>query len=599
MPSLKSDRFPKCDPNEVALKSFFLGPQAENASWMVQLVQTLFSRWADWRRSLFPEDGCAISERDKVTPEFVERKEKFEKVALNLLKRFESEVPKFSPRYAGHMFSEISLPALVGHLITLLHNPNNISGESSKVGIKLENEAIQSLLRMAGFSIESGTGHFTSGGTIANFEAMTRAHARSSLWLALGAALSAHDREKKFDPFQAAHMGWEKYDELLIESNRLGIQTDRINAFNFEISNPHLVYKKIEELTQREFLGPVVLVPENKHYSWKKAVRFLGMGDESLWSIDLDREGKLAVSSLKALVAKARVAGRPILLVVSVVGTTELGSIDPVDEVQDYLDEFGRKERITIWHHLDAAFGGFFRTLNLDDSLMSEKACKALIAFPRSCSVTLDPHKLGYVPYASGAFLAKNRRDYYFKAYSDAPYIDFNEKVDRGAYTIEGSRSAGGAVATWMTAETMGLDQQGYGLLLERTIRIRKDLEKRLQCSGLPLKLAPGCDTNVLCFSCARPYESLSTINQRTLKVYENFSSQKGGAFIVSKTHLRWKSYGEYLDEWTNEWSAGIDCDEIVLIRMCLMNPFFESQEMGTNFSESFLQSLSDVLRRC
>lgn len=587
----------KCDPDEIALKSFFLGPQAENASWVLELVQTIFLRWANWRRSLFPGDGSAISERDKVTPGFIARKEGIERVALALLKRFEAEVPKFSPRYVGHMFSEISLPALIGHLITLLHNPNNISGESSKVGIKIENEATQALLRMVGYSDETGTGHFTSGGTIANFEAMTRAHARASLWLSLGAVLAERDRSRSFDPFQAAHMGWAKYDEYRLEAKRLGIPESRLAGYNFEVSNPHLAFKKIEELTKAEFLGPVILVPENKHYSWKKAVRFFGMGDEALWSIELDGEGRLALCSLKALVEKARVAGRPILLVVSVVGTTELGGIDPVDEVQDYLDELARKEHISIWHHLDAAYGGFFRTLELGEkSVVSLASRNALTAFPRSSSVTLDPHKLGYVPYACGAFLTREKRDYYFKAYGDAPYIDFDETVDRGPYTIEGSRSAAGAVATWMTAQTMGLDRKGYGLLLERTIRIRNSLAGKLTESGLSVQIAPGCDTNIVCFSCALPGEALSASNERTLRVYEKFSTKNGGAFIVSKTSLRWKSYGSYLGSWTKRWAAVNDCDEVVLIRMCLMNPFFESHEMTTNCSELFLQSLAEAL---
>lgn len=587
----------KCDPHEVALKSFFLGPQAENSAWVNRLVQTVFLRWADWRRSLFPEDGCAITEKNMETEEFLERRKKFEKVTLGLFKRFEEEVPKFSPRYVGHMFSEISLPALFGHLIALLHNPNNISGESSKVGIRIENEAIRFLLSMVGYHVESGAGHFTSGGTIANFEAMTRAYARVSLWMSLDAVVTSHEPWKAFDPFRAAHMGWKKYDELLMKCRTRGISAEEIDGWSFERTNPHLVYKKIEQLTRKEFLGPVILVPDNKHYSWKKGVRFLGMSDESLWAIELDEEGKLSLASLQRLVQKARNESRPIALVVSVVGTTELGGIDPVNEVQACLDEIEAREGIHIWHHVDAAYGGFFRTLSLGEpSVISKRVRNSLAAIPRSSSITLDPHKLGYVPYASGAFLARDKRDYCFSAVGDAPYIDFDPSLDHGPYTIEGSRSAAGAVATWMTAETMGLDENGYGLLLERTIRIRNGLEKMMIQSDLAIRIAPGCDTNVLCFSCAIPGEPLSVSNARTLKVYERFSSKSGGPFIVSKTSLRWQSYGKYLQAWTGRWSGVKDSEEVVLIRMCMMNPFFGSIENKVDYSELFIHSLAMVL---
>ena len=58
-------------------------------------------------------------------------------------------------------------------------------------------------------------------------------------------------------------------------------------------------------------------------------------------------------------------------------------------------------------------------------------------------SITVDPHKLGYVPYASGAFLAASPREYYVTPF-DAPYLRFKQKEYSGTQTLEGSRAAGG-----------------------------------------------------------------------------------------------------------------------------------------------------------
>jgi len=579
-----------CDPNEIALKSFFLGPQAENADWINELVQTLFLRWADWRRSLHPADGRAISVENLRTKEFIERKEMIESVSLGLLKRFEDEVPKFSPRYVGHMFSDFSLPALLGHLITLLHNPNNISGESSKIGTQIENEAIQSLLEMVGYPITHGTGHFTSGGTVANIEAVIRARARCALWLSNGSLRASRGHDQIFDPFPAAHSGWKSYEND--PANH-----EEAKSWNFERMNAHLVYAKIESLTRRPFLGPVILVPENKHYSWNKACRILGYSDDALWPIELDSQGTLSLLSLKQRIEDARREGRPILLVVSVVGTTELGSIDPVDKVQTYLDLLREKENLHIWHHVDAAYGGFLRTIDRESStLMPSSLLASLTAIQRSTSITLDPHKLGYVPYASGTFLVRDRRDYFFSTFDHAPYIDFDSNIDRGPYTIEGSRSAAGAVASWMTANTMGLHSKGYGLLLERTIRIRKSLETKLRHANLSIQFAPGCETNIMCFSCAKRGERISESNARTLKVYADFSAKKNGEFIVSKTNLKFTSYGEYLRKWVRDWDAEIDHDELVLVRMCMMNPFFDSVESTVDYSALFSEKLRESL---
>ena len=545
----------ECNPKEISLKSFFLGPQAENAPWTKQLLGNVFKRWVRWRKSLFPKDGKAISLHDQKSHEFIFRRKSFEKAAHELVSRFEREVPKFSPRYVGHMFSEISLPALIGHIVALLHNPNNISGESSRVGIQIEDEAVRFLLEMVGYSTQKSAGHFTSGGTIANLEALIRAQSRHALWLSAG----------------ASHMGWKKYDESVKNIKNTSISGD-----------------------VKHSLRPVILVPENKHYSWRKGCHLLGLGAEALWPIALDSEGRLSIESLKTLLNLASAKGRPILLVVSVVGTTELGGIDPANEVQDVLDQWREERGIHIWHHVDGAYGGLFRTLDLKHSkTLTAKSLLALAAVPRVNSITLDPHKLGYVPYASGTFLVRDKRDYYFSTFDDAPYIDFNKNTDRGPFTIEGSRSAAGAAATWMTAKTMGLNPEGYGLLLDRTTRIRKELAFQMIQAKLPIQIAPGCDTNILCFACAKEGEKISISNHKTLQVFQAFSPSENGTFIVSKTSLYWGCYPAYLDQWTSSWKAVRDTNEVLLIRMCMMNPFFGSVETDVNYPELFVKHLT------
>ncbi len=588
-----------CDPKEVALKSFFLGPKAENADWLLSLLNDVGARWIDWRRSVFANDSRAISPTDQQLPEFVERQTKIKNLALDLVKRFESEVPKFSPRYVGHMFSEVSLPALIGHIVTLLHNPNNISGESSRVGIKIEEEAISGLLAMVGFKNAGATGHFTSGGTVANFEALLRARARYALWLSSALSLFEHSTSaiNKINLSSASHIGWEQFAENLTRLQRLGLETRAIEKWNYTLCDVLELAPRFQNLLQKPLKAPVVLVPANAHYSWKKACQILGLGRESLWSVPLDRHGHVSLEGLKTALDKAIQDERSVMAVVSIAGSTELGGIDPIHGVQDLLDAYQRNHGLYFWHHVDAAFGGFFRTLDLEQTkLISNTAREALKAIPRVQSITLDPHKLGYVPYASGAFLCQDKRDYYFSTFDQAPYIDFDAASDRGPYTLEGSRSATGAVATWMTANTMGLHAEGYGLLLERTIRSRQQLEDQLLTSSLPIRIAPGGDTNILCFTCAREDEAVHISNERTLAVFQKFSHKTNGAFIVSKTALSRKTYGSYCADWVASWGGQYDVDEIVLIRMCLMNPFFYSKESTTNYAELFLSGLREAI---
>jgi len=53
-----TDKPTECPPEEIAMKSFFLGPQAENGPWMNEVVKEIFDLWYEWRKSLFPETSA-------------------------------------------------------------------------------------------------------------------------------------------------------------------------------------------------------------------------------------------------------------------------------------------------------------------------------------------------------------------------------------------------------------------------------------------------------------------------------------------------------------------------------------------------------------
>ncbi len=567
-----------CNPVEVGLKSFFLGPQAENSPWLAALIQEILGHWFRWRQGSFPDDGAAISNNDRQQDLFQSNQRTVHDKALALLKRYEGEVPKFSPRYIGHMFSEISMPALLGHVISLLHNPNVIASEAARVGVQIENEAIEALFRMVGFDPEYGLGHFTSGGTAANYESVLRARERTALWMARGLCLG----EKSY--FKAAHLGWQSFHTAAIYPDELRL--------NYARTNPWKLADDLRIVTGKAFQGPVLMIPRSKHYSWIKTAHLVGLGEDSCWQIALDDRGKMSIPALRAALMKAESDDRPVLMVVSVAGTTELGEVDSIDKVQEVLDEWRDAKGIHIWHHVDAAYGGFFRTLaGPDKDGLTAEVWRSLQAMSLVDSITIDPHKLGYVPYSSGAILVQDRQDYMITAH-DAPYIRYRSIHDRGKFTLEGSRSAGGATATWLAAETIGFHAHGYGLILARTIRIRRRLETELEASGLPVFIAPGSDTNILCFHAARENEPLSITNKRTESLYNAFAGDEKNGFFVSKTVLFWADYRAYLDSMTTKWSANLDEQRLVMIRLCIMNPFFDSKEMKTDFYQAWLECL-------
>jgi len=458
----KSDH--PCDPQEVSIKSFFLGPQAENISHVSEIFSHMLHRWARYRRSQFPNDGMAISFTDQSSFEFQSRQDATFRWLNELLDEFESEIPKFSPRYLGHMVSEISLPALYGSLLSLLHNPNNVSSEASRIGLQVENEAIQSLAKMLGYSKQS-VGHFTSCGSIANLEAAYRAKARSK------------------DP--------------------------------------------------KSFC---VLFPKHAHYSWAKIADILGLFQKQIFWIETNDEGRMNVEDLKKKIEQAASKSFSSFLLVSVFGTTEFGICDPLALIDQTVRQW-KSKGIHIWHHVDAAYGGFYACLkNAAENPLAKKVQKSAKTLSKVDSITIDPHKLGYVPYAVGGFLCRTQQLYQMKSIK-APYIHKTKDLSE-PQTIEGSRSAQGALSLALTAKLLPFDENGFGTILRRNLKARDLFIDRLK--KIPgLHLLPSHDLNILAFVVAKKAESTAKISKRSLRIFNEFSTSKQlPLYFLTKTDL-------------------------------------------------------------
>src|SRR5262249_59631894 len=81
------------------------------------------------------------------------------------------DIPFYSPRYIGHMLGDQLLPAIAAYFAAMLHNPNNVTLEASPITTPYEMEVARQLARLMGYPGETW-GHITSGGTIANFQAL-------------------------------------------------------------------------------------------------------------------------------------------------------------------------------------------------------------------------------------------------------------------------------------------------------------------------------------------------------------------------------------------------------------------------------------------
>jgi tyrosine decarboxylase / aspartate 1-decarboxylase len=89
---------------------------------------------------------------------------------LAAARRLQDNAPYHHPLYIGHMQKPPHPVARLAYMLTLWLNPNNHAYDGGRASSIMEQEAIDEIARMFGWTASQG--HLCSGGTLANFEAL-------------------------------------------------------------------------------------------------------------------------------------------------------------------------------------------------------------------------------------------------------------------------------------------------------------------------------------------------------------------------------------------------------------------------------------------
>src|SRR5690606_20878099 len=362
-------------PPSAALRAWFLGPRAENAELLERLVTEALRDHVFWRRNYHPEDGFTIREQDKRREGYEDAVSTLTQELMGLLAELKRGVPFYSGRYKGHMVFEQTIAAQVGYFATMLYNPNNVSIEASPVTSRLELEVASQLSRMVGYDPAGAWGHLTSGGTVANFEALWIA--RNVLYLPVAAAGAARQLGVQL-PVRLPSGERENITKLSLGGLLNLCNTDIMDLWGalWQAAPPADV-KRVLEAHSLSALGyqgydrylsetyedtlpdSVVLVAATAHYSWEKIVRALGIGSNQLLFVPVDDHFRLDADALWERIQDLAARKVPILGCISVFGTTEESAVDRLDHVLEVRARAERELGVTFHIHSDACYGGY------------------------------------------------------------------------------------------------------------------------------------------------------------------------------------------------------------------------------------------------
>lgn len=96
--------------------------------------------------------------------------ERFADVLSSVARRMHNNYPYFQDNYAGQMLKPPHAIARLAYMLAMYINPNNHALDGSRASSPMEKEAVQTIAAM--FSWHHALGHLTSGGTMANLEAL-------------------------------------------------------------------------------------------------------------------------------------------------------------------------------------------------------------------------------------------------------------------------------------------------------------------------------------------------------------------------------------------------------------------------------------------
>ena len=281
--------------------------------------------------------------------------------------RLRDNYPYFHPQYAGQMLKPPHAVARLAYALAMWINPNNHALDGGRASSAMEKEAVADLARMFGW--DAHLGHLTSGGTMANLEA---------LWIA-------------------------------------------------------------GELKP----GATVVASAQAHYTHGRISAVLKLPFES---VPADNQGRMDIAALEH-----RVKAGGVGTVVATLGTTAVGSVDPLPEILKLRD------RYEFRLHADCAYGGYYV---LTDNL-APPARAAFDVIADVDSIVIDPHKHGLQPYGCGCVLFRDPGvgSHYRH---DSPYTYFSSKeLHLGEISLECSRPGAAAVALWATQKLLPLVRGG------------------------------------------------------------------------------------------------------------------------------------------
>ncbi len=197
------------------------------------------------------------------------------------------------------------------------------------------------------------------------------------------------------------------------------------------------------------------------HQSIEKASNMCGIKNRV--EIPMNDEYQIDVVEFEKQIRSLLSEGKNRFLLIATVGYTMTGTMDSIREMNEVLLKLKRTEKFELYCHVDAAIGGLVYPFIESDDFGFQ--------FTFVNSISVDPHKMGYIPYAAGVFMCRRG----LQDYIAVPIKYAREIMDK---TLISSRNGAAAAACWVTFQHLG--KTGFQNRLKALVKMKQYMIERL-----------------------------------------------------------------------------------------------------------------------
>ena len=292
---------------------------------------------------------------------------------------------------------------------------------------------------------------------------------------------------------------------------------------------------------KKDLTKSVIYLTRQVHGCVVKAFRIAGLEFFStIRFVDTDNY-RMDTKALKHMIVEDIKSGLEPMLVIGTAGTTDTGTIDPLEEIGEICQKFG------IWFHCDGAYGGFF--------ILVDQMKERLKGMGMADSIALDPHKTLFTTFGCSMILVKNGEYLARSFHINSSYFEYDCSNDEHGLnpsdlSLEMSRPFRG-IKIWLPLMIHGLDP--FKASLEEKLLLTRYFHDEVQKIGF--EVGPDPDLSVCIHRFPHAYAA-NEFNQELMDYIRNdgrvyiSSTIMDGVFWIRIAILQFRTHFETVENY-------------------------------------------------